>query len=301
MNAGGGRVELRQLQYFVVVAEEGGFGRAAERLSIVQSAVSQQIRRLERELGVALFDRSTRHVALSGAGERLLPEARAVLAAVRRVREAAAGIVAGDEGVLRLGTVQGPGDRIYRVLNAIAEVAPRLQVRLRRLALADRLAAVRTGELDAAFVRALPAAPELELLPVWTEPLYVALPTAHPLAADSTPSLARLADLPLRLAAREHNPPFYDLVIGAIRAVGAEPSLGPPFTSLQETLTAIAASSPSWTVFYDVTGVPSVPGLAVRRLAEPAITTYLAVPPGPPGPGLRHLLQAVAATAALSG
>jgi DNA-binding transcriptional LysR family regulator len=289
-------VELRQLQYFVVVAEEGGFGRAAERLSIVQSAVSQQIRRLERELGVTLFDRSTRHVTLSGAGERLLPEARAALAAVRRVREVATGIVAGDEGVLRLGTVQGPGDRIYRVLNELAGLAPRLQVRLRRLALADRLAAVRIGELDAALVRALPAAPELDLVPVWTDPLHVALPADHPLAANSTLHLEQLADLPLRLAAREHNPPFHDLITGALRAAGVEPTLGPPFTNLQETLSAIAVSPPSWTVFYEVTGLPSMPGLALRRLAEPTVTTLLAVPPGPPGPPLRHLLQAIAVT-----
>ncbi|NEA22753.1 LysR family transcriptional regulator, partial [Actinomadura bangladeshensis] len=72
-------MELRQLEYFVAVAEEAGFGAAAARIGIVQSAVSQQVRRLERELGVPLFDRTTRRVRLSGAGERLLPEARAVL------------------------------------------------------------------------------------------------------------------------------------------------------------------------------------------------------------------------------
>src|SRR4051794_772861 len=82
----GHSVELRQLRYFVTVAEEQGFGRAAERLHVVQPAVSQQIRRLERELGVALFERSTRHVRLSPAGERLLPEARTALAAADRVR-----------------------------------------------------------------------------------------------------------------------------------------------------------------------------------------------------------------------
>lgn len=199
-------MELRQLQYFVAVAEEGGFGRAAARLGIVPSAVSQQIRRLERELGVSLFERSTRHVHLSGAGGLLLPEAHAVLGAVNRTRQVAADIVSGNEGLLRLGTVQGPGDRIYRLLDALAGSAPRLHVRLRRLPLAERLVAVRSGDLDAALVRALPTAPELELLPVWTDPLYVALPDGHPLATESALSLEQLAHLPLRLAPRRKIP-----------------------------------------------------------------------------------------------
>jgi hypothetical protein len=131
---------------------------------------------------------------------------------------------------------------------------------------------------------------------MWTDPLYVALPDDHPLAAEAALRLEQLADLPLRLAARERNPPFYDLITGAVRAAGVDPALGPPFTNLQETLTAIAAGAPSWTVFYEVTGLPPVPGLAIRRLAEPPITTLLAVPPGPPGPALRHLLHAIAQT-----
>ncbi|MFE0652706.1 LysR family transcriptional regulator [Streptomyces sp. NPDC059534] len=287
-------MELRQLRYFVAVADEGGFGRAAERLGIVQSAVSQQIRRLERELGVTLFERSTRRVRLSGAGERLLPEARGVLAAADRARRVAADIASGAEGLLRLGTVQGPGDRIFRLLDELAATAPRLHVRLRRLPLADRLAAVRAGELDAALVRAVPAAPDLELFPVWTDPLYAALPAGHPLAAEPRPDLARLARLPLRLAPREDNPPFHDLITDALRAAGAEPLLGPPFTDLQETLTAIAAGPPSWTVFYEVAGLPRVPRVALRPLAAPSVTTSLAVSPGPPTPPLRHLLQALA-------
>ncbi|MET9343368.1 LysR family transcriptional regulator [Nonomuraea sp. NPDC003804] len=290
-------MELRQLQYFVAVAEEGGFARAAERLSIVQSAVSQQIQRLERELGVRLFDRSTRHVSLSGAGERLLAEARAVLAAADRTRQVAADIAAGTDGVLRLGVIQGPGDRIFQVLAELSRLAPRLRVRPRRLPLAERLAAVRSGELDAAFVRAMTAAPGLELLPVWTDALYVALPSSDPRAEAPDLRLAHLADLPLRLAPRQDNPPFHDLVVGTMRAAGAEPTLGPPFTGFQETLTAIGAGTPSWTVFYEVNGLPVLPGVTLRPLAEPALTTSLAVPPGPPGPALPHLLNALARVA----
>ncbi|GAA3180007.1 LysR family transcriptional regulator [Nonomuraea roseoviolacea] len=334
-------MELRQLAYFVAVAEEGGFGRAAERLSIVQSAVSQQVRRLERELGVSLFTRTTRRVHLSGAGERLLPEARAVLAAAHHARQVAADVRAGSDGVLRLGIVQGPGDRVYRTLGALADVAPRLQVRPRRLPLPDRLAAVRSGELDAALVRALTDAPGLELLPVWTDPLYVALPAEHPLARpaetwseepagyplarpagaraeesvghpSARPAAAQveeptrlpsarsaglriedLAGLPLRLAPREGNPPFHDLIIGACRAAGVSPPLGPPFTTLQETLTDIGVAAPSWTVFYEVAGLPDVPRVAVRPLAGHSVTTSLAVLPGVPAPAVRHLLHAL--------
>lgn len=168
----------------------------------------------------------------------------------------AADIASGTDGVLRLGSVQGPGDRIYRLLGEVAALAPGLQVRLRRLPVADRLGAVRSGELDAALVRALSTAPGLELLPVWSDPLYVALPADHPLTGEPVLRLERLAGLPLRLAARESNPPFHDLVTEAFRTAGAEPLLGPPFTDLQETLTAIGSSAPSWTVFYEVAGLP---------------------------------------------
>ncbi|MFC4536773.1 LysR family transcriptional regulator [Sphaerisporangium dianthi] len=286
-------MELRQLGYFVAVADEGGFGRAAERLSIVQSAVSQQVRRLERELGVPLFDRSTRHVRLTGAGERLLPEARAVLAAAHRTRQVAADVRAGTEGVLRLGVVQGPGDRIYRLLKELAALAPRLRVRPRSLSLPHRLSAVRSGELDAALGRALTSAPGLELLPIWQDRLYAAFPAAHPLARSAVVGLEDLGSLPLRLAPREDNPPFYDLLTEACRTAGIAPQAGPPFTTFHETLADIGVGAPSWTVFYEVAGLPEVPRVAIRPLAAPMLTTSLAVPPGPPTPAIRHLLDAL--------
>lgn len=309
-------MELRQLRYFVTVAEEGGFGRAAERLGIVQSAVSTQVRRLERQLGVALFDRSTRRVALSGAGELLLPQARTVLAAAEHTRGLAAAIAAGTAGLLRLGAVHGPGDRMNRLLRRLAEGEGEgggvgggghggvgggghggFRTVLRHLPAGERLHAVRTGGLDAAFVRgAATAHPGLDLLPVWTDPLYAALPAHHSAAAAPELTLAQLAALPLRLAARERNPPFHALVTAALRDAGAAPPEGPPFTGLRETLTALGTGpEPSWTVFYEVTGLPELPGVAVRPLRAPALTTWLAVPPGPPSPALRRLLAACAA------
>ncbi|MEU6106485.1 LysR family transcriptional regulator [Streptomyces flaveolus] len=287
-------MELRQLRYFVAVVDEGGFGRAAERLHIVPSAVSQQISRLEREWDVLLFERTTRRVRLSAAGERMLPEARAVLAAAESAARVAAAVRTGDEGLLRLGTVHTPGGRLDRLIGRLADQNHAIRVELRSMPVADRLNAVRSGGLDAALVRAAAYASGLTMVPVWTDPLYVALPEHHPLADESLLRLEMLGDLPLRLAPREDNAPFHDLVTHACRAAEALPPSGPAFTGLQETLTSIATSpAPSWTVFYEVWGLPRTPRVAVRPLAEPAITTYLATRPGPPAPGLRHLLRAL--------
>ncbi|WP_228785049.1 LysR family transcriptional regulator [Nocardia cyriacigeorgica] len=286
-------VELRQLEYFVAVADEGGFGRAAQRLSIVQSAVSQQISRLEREFGVPLFDRSRRHVQLTGAGTRLLAEARIVLAAAQRMRDVAADVAAGRDGVLRLGTVHTPGNRIYHALNELAATAPRLRVVPKRLPPAERLAAVRSGELDAALVRAVRDPSEVEVFEVWSDPLYIALPADHPLAEHSTLRLEQLGLLPLRLCRREANPPFHDLITDACRRAGIEPPAGPPFTTLQQTLTGVAAGAPSWTVLYEVGPLPRVHRVAIRPLVGLTVNTSLAVAPGTPASTLRHLLAAL--------
>src|SRR6266487_102845 len=264
-----GGVEIRQLTYFVTVAEELGFGRAAERLHIVQPAVSQQIRRLERELGVLLFDRSSRHVA--------------------------ADVAAGAGGILRVGTSQGLGERLDRTLEELRKAAPGLQVRLVSAPAADRIARVRAGELDAAFVRAVTAAPGVELLPMWREPLTVALAATHPLAAQPAVKLAQLRGIPLRLAPRSDNPPFHDLILGACADAGFEPLPGPPFTTPQDTLAEIGTGPPALTPLY-IAAADLMPmrRVAFRPLAGLTAQTCLVVPPGPPAPALRHLLDACA-------
>ena len=129
-----GVVEIRQLRYFVAVAEELHFGRAAERLAVVQPAVSQQVGRLERELGVRLLERSSRRVALTGDGERLLAEARSALAAVERVRTVAGELAAGRGGTLRIGTSPGMGERVHRGVARMRANVPDLALVLATLA-----------------------------------------------------------------------------------------------------------------------------------------------------------------------
>jgi DNA-binding transcriptional LysR family regulator len=289
-------VELRQLRYVVTVAEERHFGRAAERLHIGQPAVSQQIRRLERELGVALFDRSPRHVRLTEAGQRFLPAAREVLAAEERAR--AAVTAAPGSRVVRLGTSTGLGANLERVLDAVRQGAPELTVELVAGATQARLERVAAGELDAAFVRGPVEHPQLRAVPVWRDELLAALPARHPLAAGPDVALADLATVPLRMTERRHNPPLVDLVMTACHAAGFEPVPGAASVGLQDTLATIGSGRPLWTVVYASHARvlrPSRVAFLPFRAPGLSITTALVVRRDGPTPHLGALLAACAA------
>ncbi|MFF7231443.1 MULTISPECIES: LysR family transcriptional regulator [unclassified Streptomyces] len=298
-------MELRQVRYFVMVAQELHFGRAAERLHIVQSAVSQQVRRLERELAVELFDRSARQVRLTAAGERFLPEARALLAAEKRARASVAGPAAGRAATLRLGTSTGLGTHLDRVLDALAGLAPETGVELVSARARERLDRVASGELDAAFLRGESdggGRADLRFVPLWQDPLVAVVPARHPLAAVSGPvRLAQLAHVPLVLTARRTNRALVDLVVHACQEAGFSPVPGPAFGSLDDALTGIGACGPAddglWTVVYAAhaarLSVPRAAFLPFRDLGM-ELTTFLAVRRTDPPAGLDLLLRACA-------
>ncbi|MBY8884561.1 LysR family transcriptional regulator [Streptomyces sp. PTM05] len=289
-------MELRQLEYFTAVAEEMHFGRAAERLHIGQPAVSQLIRRLERELGVELFDRSPRHVRLTPAGASLLPQARAVLAAADRARAAVAEHLAERAATLRVGTSNGMGGHLDAVLDAFAALAPDTAVELAYVPTAERLAQVADGRLDAAFVRGEQEESDgVRVVPVWQEPLVAVVPASHPLAARGELPIAELAPLPLRLTARRNNPPLVDLVVAACRDAGFEPIPGPSTASLQDTLAAIGSGTAMWTVVYAAHAERMVaPKVAFVPFAAPGptITTGLVLHRTRPPRRTRQLLEA---------
>jgi DNA-binding transcriptional LysR family regulator len=180
-------VELRQLATFVAVAEEGNFTRASARLHVVQSAVSAGVRKLEKELGAMLFDRSTHSVKLTDAGLALLPEARATLAAAAAARDAVDEVRGGLRGTVGLGTMQAQGMRaidLAGVLAAFRAEHPEVEVRVRHAGgSSEMVQQVREGRLDLAFV-ALPGrgAPGIELMALAREPIVLAVPAPHPLA-----------------------------------------------------------------------------------------------------------------------
>jgi DNA-binding transcriptional LysR family regulator len=192
-------VELRQLATFVAVAEEGSFTRAADRLHVVQSAVSAGVRNLEKELGAALFDRSTHRVELTDAGRALLPEARATLAAAQAARDAVDEVRGGLRGTVVLGTMQAQGMRAIDLAGMLATFHaehPGVGVTVRHAGGSTEMAReVRDGRLDLAFV-ALPgdAPAGVKLIPLACEPIVLAVPAGHRLAGVADVEIPALRD-----------------------------------------------------------------------------------------------------------
>ncbi|MET9867432.1 MULTISPECIES: LysR substrate-binding domain-containing protein [unclassified Streptomyces] len=191
-------MELRQLEYFVAVAEERNFTRAAERVHISQSGVSAQIRQLERELGAELFDRSTRTATLTAAGRAALDHARAALAAAGAVGQAVGEVTDLIRGRLAVGMVIGCTlTPLFDALSAFHRAHPGVELSLLEDN-SDRLVeAVRDGTVDLALVGTAGAPEDLESLTVVSERLVVAVPAGHPLAEQRRVLLADLADHPL--------------------------------------------------------------------------------------------------------
>ncbi|MEQ4723004.1 LysR substrate-binding domain-containing protein [Nonomuraea sp. B19D2] len=192
-------MELRQLEYFVAVAEEQNFTRAAERVHISQSGVSAQIRQLERELGAELFDRSGRTATLTVAGKAALEHARAALAAAGAVGEAVGEVTDLIRGRLTLGMVIGCTiTPLFDALAAFHRAHPGVQVVLLEDN-SDRLVeGVRAGNLDLALVGTATAAPEgLQALTIVSERLVVTVPPGHPLAALPQVTLRDLSAYPI--------------------------------------------------------------------------------------------------------
>jgi DNA-binding transcriptional LysR family regulator len=261
-----GGVELRALRYFVTVAEELHFGRAAQRLGIVQPAVSQQVARLERELGVRLLDRTSRTVRLTEAGHRVLDAARDALAAAEKVRAVAHRL----PGTVRIGTAPGLTGRLERGIDALRVHNPRLDVVLVDLPVTARVTAVRQGELDLALARGPVTAPGVRVLPAWSEPLHAVVSTRHPLAKRDTVSPHELAGDVLRVPSHRTDPPLHDAITAALRETGVRPPLGRPAGTVEATVVEVGADPASWTL------------LPADQLAGAASTRVRALPLDPP-------------------
>jgi DNA-binding transcriptional LysR family regulator len=224
LEPGMARMELRQLRYFVTLAEELHFGRAAAREHIVQSALSQQLQRLERELGVLLLDRTTHHVELTPAGNALLIEARRILAQVDRAALAAQH-AASSAPSLRVGVVDASYDSMPQILRQVQQQYPELEIHQVESGVPEQFRLLADGRLDVGIGRTSLAPPEVASELFRLDPLGVLVPEAHPLAVSPGVPVARLAAEPLLLAEEQRAPEFNQFVIELCRSVGFVPRL----------------------------------------------------------------------------
>lgn len=217
-------MELRHLRYFVALAEELHFGRAARRLSISQPPLSFNIRQLEDDLGVRLFERSSRHVRLTAAGLAFLVESRQILARADGARELVGRIAAGLSGRVQAGFV---ASMLYRGLPerlaAFQQAHPGIELVLRELNSSEQIEALHAGRLDAGFVHA-PTVPEgLEGIEYLSEPFVCCVPEGHPQAGRRWADLAALAGEPFVLFAREASPAYYERIVSLCVDAGFTP------------------------------------------------------------------------------
>ncbi|MDN0195521.1 LysR substrate-binding domain-containing protein [Streptomyces sp. S.PNR 29] len=236
-------VHVRDLRYFVAVAEELHFTRAAERLYVSQPALSKQIRALERQLGVELFRRRPRGVELTDAGTALLPHARRVLddwaqgaAAVESVRAARHGTL-----VVGMSTSPGRGGLLPAIRSRFTAAHPQATVRLRQVSWEDPTGGLADGEVDVAFVwLPLPDPERYRWTVVAEEPRLVALPDEHPLTARPEVDFTDLADEPF-LALPPSAGVLRDFWLALDERGGRPPRIGAEVAGTEETYEALVA------------------------------------------------------------
>lgn len=217
-------MKIHLLRYFVVLAEELHFGRAAQRLAITQPPLSAALKALEDELGVQLLERSSKHVALTAAGSAFLKEARLVLERVAAASDTARAVAAGKRGRLEVGFT---GSMIYRdmprIVNTFCERLPEIEVHLREMSSSEQVEALLHGQLHAGFVNAATVPDPLASLALPDDSLLCCLPAAHPLAAAEAVDLPALAQETFVMFARDVAPANHDNVIAVLSRAGIHP------------------------------------------------------------------------------
>lgn len=269
--------DLRQWRYFVAVADERHFGRAAERLSMTQPPLSQAIRALEDALGVALFARTKRSVELTAVGAALLPDVRRLIAAAHALPPLAQSLARGEAGSLALAFVSTADYGLLpQLLREFGARYPHVRLQLAEATSDVQIEELVAGRIDAGLV--IPPVPprhaaSLSYLPVLREPLVVAMPAeaaeAADAAADAPVRIADIASLPLVIFPRRLAPGFYDIITGCYGAAGVTPRIGQEAIQMQTIVSLVSAGM----------GVALVPqslrnlrrtGVVYRALADPA-------------------------------
>jgi DNA-binding transcriptional LysR family regulator len=272
-------MDLRHLRYFVTVADELHFGRAAERLGIQQPPLSQQIQALERELGARLLDRGSRKVALTPIGALFLVEARATLAQAARAVAVVRRAAAGEIGEIRLGyTASSPFTVVMpQVIYAFRQRFPEVHLKLVGMTTREQLAALTDRRLDLAFVRSpfAPFPPEIAALTVVTDRLMLVCRAEHPLATLPSVPVPALADQPFVMFERDAGTGIWDQIFAICADHGFSPTVAQEAREAP-TLIGLVAAGLGVTILPDSLRRIQVEGVVYRPLDAPqAASTIL--------------------------
>ena len=285
-------IELRSLRQFLAVAEELHFGRAAERLHMTQPPLTQAIQKLEAELGAPLFERSSRRVSLSAAGQALLPAARKLLADAQELAGLARAAAAGQRGRVRLGFVSTVGyGELPRWLKRFRDAHADIELHLAEATLDVQQRGFAAGELDAGFIihapGSLPAG--FEALTVARESMVLALSSDSALATSKRLRAANVLVQPLVIFPRDIAPSLYDAVLAFYREKGATPHIAQEAIQMQTLVNLVSAGmGAAWVpasvmslqrpgvVYRQVSGAPvSETSLIWRSGAAPAVQRFV--------------------------
>jgi DNA-binding transcriptional LysR family regulator len=237
-------MDLRRLRYLVTVADEGHITRAAERLGLQQPPLTRQIRSLEDELGVRLFERLPRGVKPTEAGAAAVEEARAILARAERLPDLARRAARGEQGRLAVGVTSSGAFHpfVAQQIRAFRTGAPGVQLALAEDGTPELVRGLEEERLDAAFLRSRGAlGADLLIEPLLEEPMVAALPTGHALAAEPVLKLAALTEETFVFYRRPTGPGLHDAIVAACLRAGFSPNVGQEAPRMASTLGLVAA------------------------------------------------------------
>lgn len=266
--------ELRRLRYAVAVADELNFTRAAERLGVSQQVLSEQIRRLEVELGLQVFDRTTRQVRVTSHGRQILDEARAVVGAADALRDRARRLASAQAGVVRLGYSRSTAFDTAPLVSAVTEARPELRVEVREVPSRQLPQAVRDGDVDVALSRWADDTDQLFAHTLRRLRSGVILRAGDALAGRAEVALGDLAGRSLVMHRREDAPARHDATLAACAEAGVEPEIvtsrlpfDPLFTDVAEGRgVQIASESIRGALPAGLTWVPLASGVLEQRV-----------------------------------
>lgn len=272
-------MELRHLRYFVAVAQTHNFTRAAEILGISQPPLSQQILRLEREIGLPLLRRLTRGVELTEAGEAFYQDACQILELTGHALEKAKGIARGISGRLSLGFASSVAFHtgVFTLLRDFQAGYPEMTLTTREQNMASLMHDLQEGLLDAAFVR-LPceSSKAFNLKVIASEKMLVALPPGHSLAGEATVSLEQLADDALILFPQEVAPSLYELIISACLRAGFQPKTAQQAPQIASAIGRVA-SGVGFTIVPESLGCIRHPGVTFHATDDGVLNSDIAL------------------------